>query len=177
VAFRPPCRKSGHVPGSFRAKVPKSIDGFTIFYRWHERLHVGALRSRQKGDPGCNKVFVASQTWRWCRHYNWGLEMREVKLGLGKRYGYGHFRVAKQPISSLVKPCRQFTTKGKNRLYMFEVLPPPLIIIMVNYKTVDCYVDSIFFFHKEHILISRRYQLHLASATTHCPSGITVAHN
>jgi hypothetical protein len=33
------------------------------------------------------------------------------------------------------------------------------------------------FFDKEHILISRRYQLHPASATTHCPSGITDAHN
>jgi hypothetical protein len=113
VAFRPPCRKRGHVPGSFRAKVPKSTYGFTIVYRWRERLRVGALRSCQKGDPGHNKVFVASQTWRWCRHYNWGLETREVKLGLGKRYGYGNFQVAKQPTSSLVKQCRQFTTEGK----------------------------------------------------------------
>jgi hypothetical protein len=31
------------------------------------------------------------------------------------------------------------------------------------------------FFAKEHILISRRYQLHLASATTQCPSD-TDAH-
>jgi hypothetical protein len=60
---------------------------------------------------------------------------------------------------------------------MFEVLPPPLITILVNYKTIDCYVDSIFFFDKEHILLSLRYQLHKASATTHCPSGITDAHS
>jgi hypothetical protein len=30
---------------------------------------------------------------------------------------------------------------------------------------------------KEHILISWRYQLHPASATTHCHSGITDAHS
>jgi hypothetical protein len=33
------------------------------------------------------------------------------------------------------------------------------------------------FFEKEHILILRRYQLHLASATTLCPDGIKDAHS
>jgi hypothetical protein len=33
------------------------------------------------------------------------------------------------------------------------------------------------FLDKEYILISRRYQLHPASATTHCPSDITDAHS
>jgi hypothetical protein len=37
-------------------------------------------------------------------------------------------------------------------------------------------LDRIFFF-REHILISRRYQLRSASATTYCSSGITDAHN
>jgi hypothetical protein len=32
------------------------------------------------------------------------------------------------------------------------------------------------FFGREYILISRRYQLNPASATTYCPSGITDAH-
>jgi hypothetical protein len=36
---------------------------------------------------------------------------------------------------------------------------------------------DIFFSHKEPILISRRYQLHPASATTHDPSGLIDAHN
>jgi hypothetical protein len=34
-----------------------------------------------------------------------------------------------------------------------------------------------FFFDKGYILISRRYQIHPASATTHCPSGFTDAHS
>jgi hypothetical protein len=33
------------------------------------------------------------------------------------------------------------------------------------------------FFDKEYILILWRYQLHLASVITYCPSGITDAHN
>jgi hypothetical protein len=33
------------------------------------------------------------------------------------------------------------------------------------------------FFDKEHILISRRYQLHPASATTQCPYSNTDAHS
>jgi hypothetical protein len=33
------------------------------------------------------------------------------------------------------------------------------------------------FFDKEHILISRKYQLHPASATTECLSDNTDAHN
>jgi Na+-transporting NADH:ubiquinone oxidoreductase subunit NqrC len=33
-----------------------------------------------------------------------------------------------------------------------------------------------FFFDKEHVLISRRYQLHPTSATTSCPNGIKDAH-
>jgi hypothetical protein len=35
----------------------------------------------------------------------------------------------------------------------------------------------LFFLDKEYILISSRYQLHLASATTQCPSGNTDAHS
>jgi hypothetical protein len=35
----------------------------------------------------------------------------------------------------------------------------------------------IFFFNKEHILISRRYQLHSVSVTTHCPNVIIDAHS
>jgi hypothetical protein len=35
----------------------------------------------------------------------------------------------------------------------------------------------LFFFDKEHILISRRYQLHSASATTSCPNDIKDARN
>jgi hypothetical protein len=37
--------------------------------------------------------------------------------------------------------------------------------------------QDLIFFEKVHILVSRRYQLHSASATTHCPSGITEAHS
>jgi hypothetical protein len=33
------------------------------------------------------------------------------------------------------------------------------------------------FFDKEYILISRRYQIHIASATTQCPSGNTDVHS
>jgi hypothetical protein len=33
------------------------------------------------------------------------------------------------------------------------------------------------FLDKEYILISRKYQLHPASATMQCPNGITDAHN
>jgi hypothetical protein len=33
------------------------------------------------------------------------------------------------------------------------------------------------FLDKEYLLILRRYQLHLASATTSCPNGIKDAHN
>jgi hypothetical protein len=35
----------------------------------------------------------------------------------------------------------------------------------------------VLFFDKEYILISRRYQLHLASARTQYPSGNVDAHN
>jgi hypothetical protein len=34
-----------------------------------------------------------------------------------------------------------------------------------------------YFFNKEHILISRRYQLHPASAATSCPDDIKDAHS
>jgi hypothetical protein len=34
-----------------------------------------------------------------------------------------------------------------------------------------------FFSNEEHILIYQRYQLHPTSGTTHCPNGITDAHN
>jgi hypothetical protein len=46
-------------------------------------------------------------------------------------------------------------------------------------KGIMCIIlDSILLFpDKEHLLISQRYQLHLASATTHYPSCITDAHN
>jgi hypothetical protein len=37
-------------------------------------------------------------------------------------------------------------------------------------------VTILFFFHKEHILISWRYQLHPTSATTYCSNGITDAY-
>jgi hypothetical protein len=37
--------------------------------------------------------------------------------------------------------------------------------------------SELYIFDQEHILISRRYQLHSAFATTHCPSGIIDAHN
>jgi hypothetical protein len=33
------------------------------------------------------------------------------------------------------------------------------------------------FFYKEHILISKRYQIHPALATMQCPSGNTDAHS
>jgi hypothetical protein len=39
------------------------------------------------------------------------------------------------------------------------------------------YYLYMFFLDKEYILISRRYQLHPASATTQCPSGNTDAHS
>jgi hypothetical protein len=37
--------------------------------------------------------------------------------------------------------------------------------------------SSLDFFDKEYILISRRYQIHSASATTLCPSGNMDTHN
>jgi hypothetical protein len=37
--------------------------------------------------------------------------------------------------------------------------------------------QALHFLDKEYILISRRYQLHPASATTQCPSGNTDAHS
>jgi hypothetical protein len=36
--------------------------------------------------------------------------------------------------------------------------------------------EKLLFFDKEHILISKRYQLHLASVTMLCPSGNMDAH-
>jgi hypothetical protein len=33
------------------------------------------------------------------------------------------------------------------------------------------------FFYKEYVLISKKYQLHIAFATTHWPSGSIDAHN
>jgi hypothetical protein len=39
------------------------------------------------------------------------------------------------------------------------------------------WADGDIFLDKEYILISRRYQLHPASATTYCPSGTADAHS
>jgi hypothetical protein len=41
----------------------------------------------------------------------------------------------------------------------------------------QCSDSTHFFFDKGNILISRRYQLHPASATTHHPNGTTDAHS
>jgi hypothetical protein len=53
----------------------------------------------------------------------------------------------------------------------------PTKVLLCQISAKACGFFKFFFLDKEYILISSRYQLHPASATTQCPSGNTDAHS